>query len=49
MSGQTDGRTSGGRTDIINSCVTCFPSRIRVLSKRTKREYDLEWLEKRFV
>ena len=44
-----------GRTDIINSCKTCFPSHIRVLSKRIKRGYgiengyDLEWLEKRFL
>ena len=40
--GRTDGRMSGGRTDIINSCETCFPSHIRVLSKRIKRGYGIE-------
>ena len=31
-----------GRTGIINSCETCFPSHIRVLSKRIKRGYGIE-------
>ena len=38
---RTDEWRTDGRTDIINSCETCFPSHIRVLSKRIKRGYGI--------
>ena len=40
--GRTDGRVADGRTDIINSCETCFPSHIRILSQRIKCGYGIE-------
>ena len=40
--GRTDGLMSCGRTEIINSCETCFPSHIRILSQRIKCGYDIE-------
>ena len=36
------GRTGCGRTDIINSWETCFPSHIRILSRRIKCGYGIE-------